>query len=62
MCSKNFPKSYQSATTFDDTGRVYYKRVEDGVNCVKSGVPLDNGYVVLYNTSLLLRFDAHINV
>ncbi|XP_021985268.2 uncharacterized protein LOC110881257 [Helianthus annuus] len=61
-CSKNFPKSFQPTTTFDKDGYVHYKR-NAGIHYVlRSGIRVDNGYVVPYNKRLCSRFNAHINV
>ncbi|KAI3705431.1 hypothetical protein L1987_75668 [Smallanthus sonchifolius] len=61
-CSKSFPKPYERFTRFDKQGYVHYKRSHDGNRIIKNGIPLDNGYVVPYNRTLLMRFEAHINV
>ncbi|KAF5818603.1 putative helitron helicase-like domain-containing protein [Helianthus annuus] len=62
VCSNNFPKPFEHATRFDNAGYVHYKRSSDSHTFLKNGVPLDNGYIVPYNSNLLMHFDAHINV
>ncbi|KAK1435160.1 hypothetical protein QVD17_00920 [Tagetes erecta] len=61
-CSKKFPKSYETSTNFDDNGYAHYKRRLTTHRVVKNGISLDNSFVVPYNRSLLLHFQAHINV
>ncbi|XP_076941611.1 uncharacterized protein LOC143611242 [Bidens hawaiensis] len=61
-CSKSFPKRYQLTTSFDKNGYIHYKRPPNGFSVKKNGIDLDNAYVVPYNRSLCLRFNAHINV
>ncbi|XP_021975391.1 uncharacterized protein LOC110870521 [Helianthus annuus] len=62
MCSKNFPKAYQQSSMIDENEYAHYKRWVSGNTVIKDGVALDNRYVVSYNHTLLLRFQAHINV
>ena len=61
-CSKRFPKSFQPATTFDADGFPIYRRRDTGVKARKSGVDLDNRWVVPHNLQILKKFQAHINV
>ncbi|XP_061341343.1 uncharacterized protein LOC133287696, partial [Gastrolobium bilobum] len=61
-CSKKFPKKFCSRTFIDDDGFPHYKRRNNGSVVKKSGVELDNCYVVPYNAKLLLKYQAHINV
>nr|XP_043638232.1 uncharacterized protein LOC122609239 [Erigeron canadensis] len=61
-CSKCFPKPYEDVTRFDSYGYVHYKRRHTDEHFMKGGVPLDNGFVVPYNSDLCRHFDAHINV
>ncbi|XP_038711762.1 uncharacterized protein LOC120005956 [Tripterygium wilfordii] len=51
-----------SQTTISDDGFAIYRRRNDGHVVVKSGVELDNRFVVPYNKGLLLKYQAHINV
>ncbi|XP_019150113.1 PREDICTED: uncharacterized protein LOC109146916 [Ipomoea nil] len=62
MCTKHFPKRFVDATTFDEDGYPIYRRRDNGRIVVKSGIPLDNRYVVPHNRELLLKYRAHINV
>ncbi|XP_071689032.1 uncharacterized protein [Rutidosis leptorrhynchoides] len=61
-CTKNFPKKYNEKTFFDADGRAHYRRRNTGVYTTRSGVHLDNRYVVPYNKLLCMTFQAHINV
>jgi len=61
-CSKRFPKSFQDKTTFDADGFPIYRRRDAGVKARKSGVDLDNRWVVPHNLQVLKKFQAHINV
>ncbi|KAF7839626.1 uncharacterized protein G2W53_008108 [Senna tora] len=61
-CSKHFPKKFNERTSFDDVGYCKYRRRDTGNVVIKNGVDLDNRFVVHYNPTLLLRYQAHINV
>ena len=61
-CSKRFPKSFQDTTTFDEDGFPIYQRRDTGIKARKSGVDLDNRWVVPHNLEILKKFQAHINV
>ncbi|XP_072066853.1 uncharacterized protein [Arachis hypogaea] len=61
-CIRHFPKRFVESTTIDDDGYPVYRRREDGKTINKSGVDLDNRYVVPHNRFLLMRYGAHINV
>ncbi|CAN1164947.1 ATP-dependent DNA helicase PIF1 [Linum perenne] len=60
-CKKFFPKAYTSETTIDDHGYAVYRRRMTGITAIKSGVSLDNRYVVPYNRYLIVKYQAHIN-
>ena len=62
VCTKDFPKKYNNATFFDTNGHVHYRRRQSNVHTLKRQMKLDNTYVVPYNRTLLLAFQAHINV
>lgn len=68
-CSKKFPKDYMEETVLgedhypryrrrseDQGGHHYMLRINDDM------VRVDNRYVVPYNPTLLLKYQAHINV
>ncbi|XP_076905921.1 uncharacterized protein LOC143561836 [Bidens hawaiensis] len=61
-CSKSFPKDFEICTRFDNDGNVHYRRSANGLRVLKNNIPLDNGYVVPFNKTLCMRFNAHINV
>ncbi|XP_019234388.1 PREDICTED: uncharacterized protein LOC109214881 [Nicotiana attenuata] len=61
-CTKHFPKKFVPSTTVDEDGYPIYRRREDGRTTSRSGIELDNRYVVPHNRFLLLKYDAHINV
>jgi len=61
-CSKHFPKPYQPETTVTSGGFVVYKRTQNSLFVCKSGLQLDNRWVVPYNMLLLKKYQAHINV
>ena len=62
QCSKRFPKEYVQETYAGSDGYPHYKRRNMGLCVYKSGVPLDNRYVVPYNPYLSKKYNAHINV
>ncbi|KAK9668687.1 hypothetical protein RND81_13G078500 [Saponaria officinalis] len=49
-------------TTIDGDGYPIYRRRDNGVTSEKSGIRVNNGYVVPYNPDLLSKYHAHINV
>ncbi|XP_076951280.1 uncharacterized protein LOC143624552 [Bidens hawaiensis] len=61
-CSKKFPKKFQNETSIDSNGFPVYRRRDLGNVVVKSGVNLDSRHVVPYNSRLLKKYQAHINV
>ncbi|XP_074299273.1 uncharacterized protein LOC141630336 [Silene latifolia] len=61
-CSKYYPKSCTERTTVDGDGYPIYKRSKKGVTVIKDDVPLGNDFVIPYNSQLLLKYRAHINV
>ncbi|CAN1840352.1 hypothetical protein LINPERHAP1_LOCUS36034 [Linum perenne] len=46
QCKKKFPKTFCYETTYDDNGYVTYKRRDTGIVVDRSGVLLDNRFVV----------------
>ncbi|XP_058758996.1 uncharacterized protein LOC131632231, partial [Vicia villosa] len=61
-CSKFFPKKFSETTIVDHDGYPVYKRSSQTFTVTKNGITLDNRSVVPYNTRLLLKYDAHINM
>src|SRR4051812_31341436 len=60
--SKFFPKKFNETTIVDHDGYLVYKRSSQTFTVIKNGITLDNRSVVPYNTRLLLKYDAHINM
>ncbi|XP_031099731.1 uncharacterized protein LOC116003933 [Ipomoea triloba] len=61
-CLKFFPKKFVDKSSFDEEGYPVYRRRDNGATVKKSGIELDNRYVVPHNRYLLLKYRAHINV
>ncbi|XP_058775057.1 uncharacterized protein LOC131649304 [Vicia villosa] len=61
-CSKYFPKNYQEATVVDADGYPLYRRRSNSHVILKNGISMDNRHVVPYNTRLILKYQAHINM
>ncbi|XP_031116687.1 uncharacterized protein LOC116020348 [Ipomoea triloba] len=61
-CSKHFPKKFVDSSTFDEDGYPIYRQRDDGRFVMKSGIQLDNRFVVPHNRYLLLKYRAHMNV
>ncbi|KAF7810574.1 ATP-dependent DNA helicase PIF1 [Senna tora] len=62
LCSKHFPKKFNERTSFDEASYCKYRRRDTGNVVIKNRIELDNRFVVPYNPTLLLRYQAHINV
>jgi hypothetical protein len=62
QCSKFFPKKFVKKTSFDESGYPIYRRRDLGVTVLKKGVILDNRSVVPYNASLIMKYNAHVNI
>jgi hypothetical protein len=60
-CLKNYPKDFNEVTTVDENGFAIYKRPNNQRCVIKSGVKLDNRWIVPHNLDLLKKYDAHIN-
>jgi hypothetical protein len=61
-CSKHYPKKFINKTSFDESGYPVYRRRDLGVTVLKKGVLLDNRSVVPYNASLIMKYQAHVNI
>jgi len=61
-CTKLFPRAFQETTTVNEEGYPVYRRRDSGRTVEKNGHELNNGYVVPYNPTLMLKYGAHINV
>ena len=60
--SRHLPKRFIDATKVDDERYPVYGRRDNGSTFEKSGVHLDNRYVVPYNAELLCKYHKYINV
>jgi hypothetical protein len=61
-CSKFYPKKFTSKTSFDESGYPIYRRRDTGVVVLKNDVELDNRSVVPYNPTLIMKYQAHVNI
>ena len=61
-CSKRYPKQFNNTTVLSDEGYPVYRRRDTGATVDKNNVSIDNRFVVPYNPTLLLKYQAHINV
>ncbi|XP_058756021.1 uncharacterized protein LOC131629238 [Vicia villosa] len=61
-CSKYFPKDFRRDTIIDQDGYPVYRRRDNGHTVSKNGIEIDNRFVVPYNSKLLLKYRAHINM
>ena len=63
VCTKKYPRPFNDSTSIDKSGYVLYRRRrDDNASTVKSGVVVDNTFVVPHNIKLLKKYEAHINV
>ena len=46
----------------DENRFAIYKRRDDGHYSMKNSIMLDNRYIILYNLSLLVRYQTYINI
>lgn len=60
--SMYYPKKFQSSTIVDQDGYPVYKRRYNGHTIEKNRIILHSGHVVPHNPSLLLKYEAHINM
>jgi hypothetical protein len=60
-CSKNYPKEFHETTNVDENGFVVYRRPNNGRFVIRSGIKMDNRWIVPHNIELLKKYDAHIN-
>lgn len=64
--TRNFPsitpKKIQSSTVVDQDGYPIYRRRDNGHTIDKNKTLIHSGHVVPQNPSLLLKYEAHINV
>ncbi|OMO85808.1 DNA helicase PIF1, ATP-dependent [Corchorus olitorius] len=61
-CNKYYPKEFQLETKVNESGYYLYRRRDSSITCKKSGIDLDNRFVVPHNLDLVIRYMAHINV
>ncbi|XP_058726583.1 uncharacterized protein LOC131597942 [Vicia villosa] len=61
-CSKFYPKKFQPTSIVDQDGYPVYRRRNNGHTIEKNGIIFNSGHVVPHNPSLLLKYEAHINM
>ncbi|XP_058767623.1 uncharacterized protein LOC131641335 [Vicia villosa] len=61
-CTKFYPKKFQPTTIVDQEGYLVYRRRNNGHTIEKNGIIFHSGRVVPHNPSLLLKYEAHINM
>jgi len=61
-CSRFYPKKYQNTTTIAEDGFPHYRRRSNDITVVKNDIELDNRFVVPYNPTILVKYQAHVNV
>ncbi|XP_054266859.1 uncharacterized protein LOC128989030 [Macrosteles quadrilineatus] len=64
-CTKFFPKPACETTHIDEKGFVHYIRNYDNTGIITSrgrSVTVHDGWVVPYNSALLLKYESHINL
>lgn len=61
VCTKSFPKQFQTQTQMTINGFPDYKRRQTEKVIVR-GREVDNQFVVPYNKILALKYNAHVNV
>nr|GEV00799.1 putative PIF1 DNA helicase/replication protein A1-like protein [Tanacetum cinerariifolium] len=57
-----FPKKFMQHSSVDSEGYPVYRRRDNKKYVEKSGHHLHNGFIILYNATLLKRYQCHINV
>nr|GEV23804.1 hypothetical protein [Tanacetum cinerariifolium] len=58
----NYPRQFQETTHQGDDSYPLYRRTDNGIEVNVQTNVLDNRWVVLYNSKLLMMFNCHINV
>ncbi|XP_058768047.1 uncharacterized protein LOC131641761 [Vicia villosa] len=61
-CTKFYPKKFQPTTIVDQEGYPVYRRRDNKHTIEKNGLIFHSGHVVPHNPSLLLKYEAHINM
>ncbi|GBC01417.1 hypothetical protein RclHR1_04190001 [Rhizophagus clarus] len=63
LCQKHYLKSFQSTTQKNSDGYPIYRKRDNGSFVeVRSGICLDNRWVIPHNVELVTKYDAHINI
>jgi len=62
ICSKYYPKPFQSITHEDDNGYPVYRRRNDNRTVQIGKYSVDNRWIIPHNLYLSTKFDCHINV
>jgi len=62
-CQKHYPKNFQEVIQENFNGYPVYRRQNNNYYVkTKNGIQLDNRWVVSYNTRLVEKYNAHINI
>jgi len=61
-CSRFYPKKFQNTTAITKDGFPHYRRRSNRITIVKNDIELDNRFVVPFNPTILLKYQAHVNV
>lgn len=61
-CFKYYSKKFQDITIVDQDGYPVYGRRDQGNTIEKNEVTLHSGHVIPHNPSLLMKYEAHINM
>ena len=63
ICKYHFPRDFQDCTTVSEDGYPRYRRQDNGRFVQsRSGVVLDNRWVVPHNVWLVSKYSCHINL
>ncbi|KAI5404740.1 hypothetical protein KIW84_051774 [Lathyrus oleraceus] len=61
-CSKYFPMKFQDVTIVNQRGYPVYIRRDNGYTIEKNGIKFHSVHVVPLNPSLLMKYEAHVNM
>ena len=61
-CAKDFPKEFRNETAPNKDGYPRYRKRDNGIIVKMGKYEINNRWVVPYNSYLLMKHDAHVNV